>query len=113
MDLIPQDKVPETDQQKAHAAYMQARTNMTPAERQKADRIRNKQGMINQELANAANLFKLGRKTDAARLYVACGEALVNLQNETQDDPLFVEALKSRVQDCVMKAEICRSGKPN
>ena len=25
---------------------------------------------------------------------------------------MFVEALKARVQDCIRKAEICRSGKP-
>ena len=46
-------------------------------------------------------MFKQGRKTDAARLYVACGEAFVKMQDETQDDPLFVEALKARVKDCV------------
>ena len=60
----------------------------------------------------ASNLFKQGRKTDAARLYVACGEGFARMQEETQDDPMFVEALKARVQDCVQKAEICRTGKP-
>mgnify|MGYP001009812803 CR=1 FL=1 len=69
--------------------------------------------LINTEMANAADLFRRGRKTEAAKLYVACGEALQLLQNETQDDPLFVEALKTRVKDCVWKAEICRQGKPN
>ena len=68
--------------------------------------------LINKELEAAANLFRLGRKTDAAHLYVTCGEAYVALQKETTDDPLFVEALKTRVRDCVQKADICRSGKP-
>ena len=34
------------------------------------------------------------------------------MATECKDDPLFVEALKARVQECVQKAEICRSGKP-
>lgn len=68
--------------------------------------------LVNQELTNAANLFRQGRKTDAAKLYVACGEAFQNMATECKDDPLFVEALKARVQECVQKAEICRSGKP-
>lgn len=69
-------------------------------------------GQINAELAKAALMFKQGRKKDAALLYVSCGEALQKLQSETQDDPLFVESLKARVQDCVRKAEICQTGKP-
>ena len=57
-------------------------------------------------------MFKQGRKTEACKLYVACGEAMVALQADCKDDPLFVNALKARVQECVYKADICRSGKP-
>ncbi len=89
-----------------------ARKSLSAAEQQKADKVTNKLNLINQELANAANLFRQGRKSDAARLYVACGEALQQLIAETQDDALFVEALKARIKDCVTKAEIGRSGKP-
>ena len=74
---------------------------MTPEERKKCDRITGRLNVIEQELEAASNYFKQGRKTDAARLYVACGEAFVKMQAETQDDPLFVEALKARVKDCV------------
>jgi len=111
--VLPQDAPGQTVQEQArYDASRNAKKSLTPAERQKADKITNKLNLINQELANAANLFRQGRKTDAARLYVACGEALQQLATETQDDPFFVEALKSRVRDCVYKAEICRSGKP-
>ena len=85
---------------------------MTSAERKKADKITHQIHMIALEMEAAANLFRQGRKLDSARLYVACGEAFKNLQKETSDDPLFVEALKARVSECVQKADICRSGKP-
>ena len=74
---------------------------MTPEERKKVDRITGRLNIIESELEAASNMFKQGRKTDACRLYVACGEAFVKMQEETQDDPLFVEALKARVKDCV------------
>ena len=80
---------------------------MTPAERERVERITNKMNLIEGEMQNASNLFKQGRKTDAARLYVACAEAMVKVKQETHDDPLFGEALQARIQDCVVKAEIC------
>ena len=70
---------------------------MSQAERQKADKIAHKMNLIEQEMQAASNLFKQGRKTDAAKLFVACGEGYVRLQGETQDDPMFIEALKARV----------------
>jgi len=70
---------------------------MSTADRQKADKIAHKMQLIDQEMEAAVTLFKQGRKTDAARLYVACGEGLVRIQGETRDDPMFVEALKARV----------------
>lgn len=47
---------------------------------------------------------------DAATRYVACAKALRELQQDTQDDQNFTQALKARVQDCELKANLCRKG---
>ena len=108
MDLLP----PPNDKELADRARANSRKAMTPKERERADKVTNKLNLISQELDNASNLFRQGRKTDAALLYVTCGEALQKLADECKDDPLFVQALKTRVKDCVWRADICRRGKP-
>lgn len=90
MAVIP----PKSD---SYRASQDVRANMSASERKKADAVTHKLNLIEKELNSAAELFRKGRKTDAARLYIACGEALQSLQAETADDPLFIEALRARV----------------
>ena len=78
MDLLS----PPNDKELADRAKANARKAMTPQERAKADKVTNKLNLISQELDNASNLFRQGRKNDAALLYVTCGEALQKLAEE-------------------------------
>jgi hypothetical protein len=56
-------------------------------------------------------MFMQGNKANAAKLYVACGEALAKIRADTKDDAEFQQHITTMINQVVEKAEQCQGKK--